>query len=127
MTSAYAITLLRVWSADERTFNNIVAKINLGGLRPIVCQGCGFIGRHQSEFVPREEAWKCPECQSEDTVVADPDCLNEAFDKHYPWTRCEHCGYYFLFDDDISKLVEPDGSKWEPGTRGCPKCKRLTS
>jgi hypothetical protein len=125
------MTRLGICSSDFLSFDQLVRKIGARELVPVVCQKCGFIaaGQEHCQASDRAGEWgklECPGCRSTKMVEATADTMNEAFDMHYPWRRCEHCGFYFLFDDDVASVVEPDLSKVEPGTMGCPNCKKLT-
>lgn len=122
--------MIRLWSATNLTFDALVRQILNHAIKPVVCQDCGFVASCKLYF-PRQsktlgERHSCPTCDSTKIVEADPGNLNEAFDAQYPFCVCEHCGHHFLWDESIGTQTEPDPAKVEPGTWGCPSCKRMT-
>lgn len=122
------ITKLSVWSREAVDFNALIGRILAGGFYLMVCQDCGIIAAGEEHLEPTESLGerRCEKCNSTRTHEASEDSLNFAFDWCYPFRRCEHCGYYFLFDDDIGKLIQPNPDLVEPGEMGCPRCEKMT-
>jgi hypothetical protein len=122
-------TMLDVVGGEKMTFDTLVRKVKAGELVPMVCHDCGCIVAGEEYAVPTEVLGerKCPECGSSEMNQATPDNFDGVFEWHYPWRLCEHCDLHFLWDDDVSRLIEPDPDKCEPGTLGCPRCRKLTT
>lgn len=123
------VSKLSIWSSDSLTFHQLIQRIEEGNLAPMVCQKCGFICQGEEYCIPTSVLGErlCPACGSNESVQATKETLNDAFDWHYPWCCCEHCGYSFLLDDDIATSIATENTEVEPGTKGCPNCRRLTA
>ncbi len=112
------------------TLDQLYTLVSEDVLVPMFCQSCACIVAGEEFATPTDTLGQrlCPECGSEEMLEATPDTWEEAIGWHYPWRPCEHCGYAFLFDDDVSKVVEPDAEKVVgTGLMGCPACMKLTA
>lgn len=121
--------MIRVVRHDEMSFNTLVYKIKEGLIAPLVCQDCGCVMASLSDCTHlvshKPPLPQCPCCTSDHLVVARKDNLQEAFYEQYPWRLCGHCGYYFLHEEEIARLITPEPAPLEPGVMGCPNCRRL--